>query len=193
MNFTLIYLAFLIISTIYRLGRITKSYETEPKPGKVYFPSSYPILLALYLLIWIGSVSEYFYLQYINPVRQINLFISTIGFLMYVLIIPLRDVSAKALGKYLSPDVKILDDHQLIKEGPYKYIRHPLAVCVIVEVMGLTLIPNAYFTLLFSLLIFTSYILLRTYLEEKVLIEKFGQAYLDYKKEVPGYLPFKKR
>lgn len=192
MNFTLIYLAFLIISTIYRFGRITKSYETESSPGKVYFPSSYPILLALYLLIWIGAVSEYFYLQYINPDREINLFISTIGFLIYVLTIPLRDVSAKTLGKYLSPDVKILDDHQLIKEGPYRYIRHPLALCVIVEVIGLTLIPNAYFTLLFCLLIFTPYIIWRTYLEEKALTEKFGQAYLDYKKEVSAYLPFKK-
>ncbi len=192
MNFTIIYVSFLLISTIYRLRRITRSYDTEPKHGQVYTPISYAILLGLYLLIWISSMAEYFYFQNILPVRKINLIISGIGFLMYVGIIPLRTWAAKTLVKYLSPDIKIVENHKLIKEGPYEYLRHPLALCVIIEVFGLTLIPNSYYSFLIALFVFFPYMFFRIYLEEKALIEKFGQEYLDYKKEVYAFLPIRK-
>ncbi|MEW6608502.1 MAG: isoprenylcysteine carboxylmethyltransferase family protein [bacterium] len=189
MNFTFIYVAFLIISTVYRLRRITKSYSEEPGPGKVYVPISYSILLLLYLLIWAGALVEYFYLH----IQKVNLMISGIGFLMYVSVIPLRDCAAQTLGKYLSPDIKIVEGHKLIKEGPYKYIRHPLALSAIIEVVGITLIPNSYYSFLATLFIFLPYMLFRIHLEEKALTEKFGQEYIDYKKEVSAFLPFKKR
>ncbi len=193
MNFTLIYIIFLIISIIYRLRRVSRSYVSEPKPGKIYAPISYAVLLCFYLLIWISSVAEYFYFQIISPVREINLIVSGLGFLIYVVIIPLRSQAAKSLGKYLSSDIKIMEDHKLIKEGPYRYIRHPLALYVIIEVFGLTLIPNSYYSFLAVVFIFLPYTIFRTYLEEKALIEKFGQEYLDYKKQVYAFLPIKKR
>lgn len=193
MNFTIIYVSFLIISTIYRVRRISESYSAGPGPGKVYVPIYYPLFLCFYLLIWISAVAEYFYFQNIFPVRKINLIISLIGFLMYVGVIPLRAWAARTLGKYLNPDIKIIEDHKLIKEGPYKYLRHPLSLCVILEVTGLTLIPNSYYSFLIALFTFIPCTLIRIPIEEKTLIEKFGQEYLDYKKEVYAFLPLKKR
>jgi len=192
-NFTIFYIIFIIISTIYRFRRITKSYEAQPKPGKVYASISYALMLCLYLLIWVSSVAEYFYFQIISPGRKINLLVSGIGFLMYVGTIPLRARAAKTLGKYLSPDIKIMDDHKLIKEGPYEYLRHPLTLCVIIEVFGLTLIPNSYYSFLVAVFIFLPYTIFRTYLEEKALIDKFGQEYIDYKKQTYAFLPVRKR
>ncbi|MFH1564071.1 MAG: isoprenylcysteine carboxylmethyltransferase family protein [Nitrospirota bacterium] len=191
--FTFGYLFFIIGSMIYRLIRLTKSYSVEPKHGKVEAPLSYPILLCLYLLIFIISIIEYFYCRFIIQIREINLIVSGIGVLMYVGVIPLRAIAIQFLGKHISPDVKITEDHKLIKEGPYKYLRHPLALCVIIEVLGITLIPNSYYSFLIALFIFLPYMIFRTYLEEKALIDKFGQEYLDYKKQVYAFLPVKKR
>lgn len=181
------------MSTIYRVRRINKSYADEPKPGKVYFPLTTPFMIGLYLLVWMCSIGEYFYFQYILRPHKINLIISLVGFLMYVGVIPLRRWAASTLGKYLSPDVKITLDHKLIKEGPYKHLRHPLSLCVMIEVCGFTLIPNSYYSFLIALFIFLPYVVFRAYLEEKALIEKFGQEYLDYKKDVYPFLPLKKR
>jgi protein-S-isoprenylcysteine O-methyltransferase Ste14 len=110
---------------------------------------------------------------------------------MYAGVIPLRAKAVEALGKYMSPDIKIVEDHKLIRTGPYRYLRHPLTLCVMMEVIGFTLIPNSYFSLIAALIIFCPFVIYRMYLEEKALIEKFGQEYLDYKKEVPTLLPLR--
>lgn len=193
MNFTLVYVAFIITSTIYRILQLGKSYKFEPKPGKVYAKTSYSILLALYLMIIVGSILEYFYCRYIICLRpEVNLLISGIGFLMYAGVIPLRVRAVETLGRYISPDIKIVEDHKLICAGPYRYLRHPLALYVMIEIIGFTLIPNSYFSLIAALIIFCPFMLYRIYLEEKALIEKFGQEYLDYKKQVYALLPLKR-
>ncbi|MEW5767818.1 MAG: isoprenylcysteine carboxylmethyltransferase family protein [bacterium] len=193
MNFTYFYVVFLLLSTAYRIKRLIKSYEVEEREAKVYSPMSYPILLLLYLLITIGSILEYFYFRYIIFVREeINLIVSLIGLITYVSVIPIRTKAVAALGRYMAADIKIFEDHKLIKEGPYRYLRHPLSVCVIIEAVSLTLIPNSYYSLIFALLVFIPFVLYRTALEEKALIEKFGQDYIKYQGEVYGYLPLKR-
>lgn len=193
MNFTYFYVAFLLLSTAYRIRRLIKSYGAEEREAKVYSPTSYPILLLLYLLVIVGAILEYFYFRYIIFAREeINLIVSIIGLIMYVSVIPIRAKAVAALGRYMAADIKIFEDHKLIKEGPYRYLRHPLEVCVIIEVISLALIPNSYCSLIFALLVFIPFVMYRTYLEEKALIEKFGQDYIRYQGEVYGYLPFKR-
>ena len=192
MNFGAIYIGFLIVSTIYRIRRLIGSYSKEPKAGKVSFSFTYPILLFLYLAVWLGAIFEYFYLTYILQIQEIDLWVSLIGFVMYVGVIPLRNSAASTLGKHLSSDIKITEGHLLVKDGPYRYIRHPLVFCTIIEAFGLALIPNSYYTFLVALFGFMPFMLFRVYLEEKALIEKFGEEYINYKKEVFGFFPIKK-
>ncbi|MBU0568904.1 isoprenylcysteine carboxylmethyltransferase family protein [bacterium] len=192
MNFTYFYLLFLAGSTGYRIRRIIKSYSHEPSPGRVSFPPTYAILLFLYLAVWVGAIFEYFYFTYILQVKEINLAVSLIGITMYVGVIPLRKWALNALGKQLSADIKIAEDHRLIKEGPYQYVRHPLIICVVAEVFALALIPNSYYSFLIALFGFMPFMVFRAHLEEKALTEEFGEEYLNYKKEAYGFLPLKK-
>ena len=192
MNFSAIYIGFLVISTIYRIRRLIDSYSKGPRGGRVSFSFTYPIMLFLYLAVWFGAIFEYFYLAYILQIQEINLWVSLIGFLMYVGIIPLRNAAASTLGKHLSSDIKITEGHRLVTDGPYRYIRHPLVLYTIIEVFGLALIPNSYYTFLVALFCFMPFMIFRVYLEEKALIKEFGNEYLKYKKEVSGFLPIKR-
>ncbi|MDI6791700.1 MAG: isoprenylcysteine carboxylmethyltransferase family protein [bacterium] len=192
MNFTHFYLIFLIGSSFYRVRRIIKSYSYEPRPSKVSVSFTFPIMLLLYLTVWCGAIFEYFYLTYILQIKEINLIVSFIGFLMYIGVVPWRGWAADTLGKQMSPDIKIVEDHRLIKDGPYRYMRHPLIFCAIIEAFGLALIPNSYYTLLIALFGFTPFMLLKAYLEEKALVKEFGPEYLHYKKEVYGFFPWKR-
>lgn len=194
MTFTTTYIAFIIFSIFYRVGRITKSYSNEEKQGKVYAPLSYAIMLMLYLLIIIGSIFEYFYCWYVISLRnEVNLIISLVGFLMYVGAIPIRAWSIKHLKEHVSHDIKINENHRIVKDGPYQYVRHPLALCVIIEVIGFTLISNSWFSTLATVVIFLPYMLYRIHLEETALIDKFGYEYLDYQKEVGMFIPWRWR
>ena len=95
----------------------------------------------------------------------------------------------KTLDKYWTIEIEIRDVHPLIKNGPYKYMRHPHYLFLFCEVLGLPLIANAYYSFVFIAIIFIPLIILRFIFEEKALTEKFGAEYLKYKKEVWAFFP----
>ncbi len=78
---------------------------------------------------------------------------------------------------------------KLIKEGPYKYTRNPMIIAVLLILISESLILNsaalAGWTVLF-LVINAIYFPL---FEEKQLIKRFGDEYLDYMKKVPRWFP----
>ncbi len=189
-EFAVAYLAFLVLSSVYRVRRLIKSYRRPVGcRSTVYAPATYTIVLAIYVSIALAAIMEYLILRS----EQINLWVSLGGVMMYVAVVPLRARAIKILGENMSPEIEIKKDHQLVKKGPYGYLRHPLAFCVIIELAGFTLVSNSYYALLGVSAVFFPFILLRVYLEEQALIEKFGNEYLEYKKEVFALLPFRKK
>jgi len=191
MAFSTFYLVFVIAGSVYRFRRLSKSYQRQVgSKGVVYNPATYTILLFLYLSIFLFAILEYLLLR---SRGEINLSLSGLGVAMYLAVIPLRARAIEVLGENISPEIEIKKDHQLIKEGPYRYLRHPLALCVLIELAGFTLVSNSYYSFLGVLAVFFPFILLRVYLEEQALIEKFGDEYLEYKKEVFALLPLRKR
>lgn len=86
-------------------------------------------------------------------------------------------------------DLNELDEKMtLVIEGPYKYMRHPILFfsgmfLIFRPVMGLF-----YLTCLICIIL---YIYIGSFYEEKRLIEKFGERYIKYQKEVPRFFPLK--
>jgi protein-S-isoprenylcysteine O-methyltransferase Ste14 len=68
--------------------------------------------------------------------------------------------------------------------GPYRFNRSPTNLGLFFLVLGFGLIANAFFVILFSFvsLIVAKFIFLRK--EEKILSEKYGAPYLEYKQSV---------
>lgn len=184
MNFTIVYISFLIISLIYRLGRVVKTHIDKREEGKIYAKPIYGIMFILYLLILVGTIIEYFICN-----RNINLFISVTGFFFYVSVIPIRDWAIRSLDEHMSEHIEIKESHKLVKNGPYKHLRHPLFLCLLLEMVGVALIPNSYYSLIAVLVLYFPLVFIRMHLEEMALIEKCGQEYLDYKEEVPALIP----
>ncbi len=188
--FTVFYALFIITSSIYRIWGLVnqKKREISSMKGKVYAKYIFSLQLILFIIIGVASIVEYFTLRR----EKINLIISLLGLIMYLVGTFGRIQSQKFLGKYWSTDIKIKQGHKLIKEGIYRYIRHPNIAFLLVEISGICLIPNSYYSLLLVWIVYLPVNLWRIYLEEKVLVENFGQEYLDYKKEVSKLFPLKK-
>jgi protein-S-isoprenylcysteine O-methyltransferase Ste14 len=64
----------------------------------------------------------------------------------------------------------LYQDHKLIRNGPYRFVRHPMYLAVILAAFG-------------ALLIF------RARQEERLLAEEFGEEWQRYRRDVPGWLP----
>ena len=77
----------------------------------------------------------------------------------------------------------------LVREGVYRFIRHPLYLGACLEVVGVPAFLGAWVALLFGVLVFIPLELVRAYYEERFLGEMFGSAYGQYKDEVWGFIP----
>lgn len=93
-----------------------------------------------------------------------------------------------ALGNNVTPTVSIRSGHQLVTSGPYRWIRHPLYSFGFLNILALSLAAANWF--IFGLVLLTFIPLaLRTPLEEKRLMETFGEEYQVYMQRTGRYFP----
>lgn len=86
----------------------------------------------------------------------------------------------------------LYQDHHLIQNGPYRFVRHPMYLAVILAAFGALLIFRTWAMVLFSALSWG--VIVRARREDLLLEEEFGGEWETYKQHVPGWLPaFRKR
>jgi protein-S-isoprenylcysteine O-methyltransferase Ste14 len=88
-----------------------------------------------------------------------------------------------------SADPTIKKGHELIQNGPYAHIRHPIYSGMILMFAGLTIFAGSAGTLAISMAAITVF-LFKAWQEERLLIEHFGNTYLGYKKRTKTLIPF---
>jgi protein-S-isoprenylcysteine O-methyltransferase Ste14 len=92
------------------------------------------------------------------------------------------------LGQNWSAGVTIKQGHQIIRTGPYAYIRHPIYTGMLVAVIGSALTAGEYRGLLaFAIILFGFYQKARK--EEKFLAANFGEPFLEHKQHTGFFLP----
>lgn len=98
-----------------------------------------------------------------------------------------RQLKTKILVGF--PEVSGGDDPgKLLQEGVYAHVRHPRYLSVVIGVLGWSLVVNflgVYLTVLAS--VAALYVL--TLLEERELVERFGDRYESYRSRVPALIP----
>jgi len=102
-----------------------------------------------------------------------------------------RRSAIAALGRFWSLHVEIRDTHQLVRDGPFRWIRHPAYFSMILEILSIALFLRSWYTTVIVATLFLPTLFTRIWIEEKALIEKFGDAYRQYRREVPAIFPYK--
>jgi protein-S-isoprenylcysteine O-methyltransferase Ste14 len=92
------------------------------------------------------------------------------------------------LGPNLTDTVVTRKEHTLVTSGPYQYVRHPFYVAFILAVVANALTTANWFLLLTGAAAWL-FVVLRTPREEAKLVERFGQAYRDYRDQTGMLFP----
>lgn len=92
------------------------------------------------------------------------------------------------LGRNWSGAVTITEEHQLVRSGPYRLIRHPIYTAMFGMFIGTALVSGEIHALLaVALLIFAYW--RKIPLEEQTLREHFGDAFESYRRKTWALLP----
>jgi protein-S-isoprenylcysteine O-methyltransferase Ste14 len=95
----------------------------------------------------------------------------------------------QTLGKQWSFAARIVEEHTLITEGPYKFVRHPIYAGMFGMMLATGLAISHWVALIPAVLIFWLGTRLRIASEEKLLRETFGDQYMQYALRVPALIP----
>ena len=93
------------------------------------------------------------------------------------------------LGRNWSATVTLKDDHELIRSGPYRLVRHPIYTGILVAFAGSALVRGEWRAAL-AVVIVLAALWRKLRLEERWLEETFGEAYARYRAEVAALIPF---
>lgn len=114
---------------------------------------------------------------------------TTISLVVMILGLALRTWAIYTLGSYFTMHLSIQKEHKIIRNGPYKYIRHPSYVGAFLTYLGTTIFLHAWFALIAAAVILPIAWLRRMHYEEKLLIEEFGEEYKSYCRSVKRVIP----
>jgi protein-S-isoprenylcysteine O-methyltransferase Ste14 len=94
------------------------------------------------------------------------------------------------LGKQWRIQAGLYSDHELVRTGPYRVVRHPIYVALLGMLIGTGLVVSWWPVVLLAGLLFIVGIEIRIHAEEALLADRFGEAFQKYKATVAAYIPF---
>jgi protein-S-isoprenylcysteine O-methyltransferase Ste14 len=83
----------------------------------------------------------------------------------------------------------VMPSQELLTEGPFRYCRNPLTLGTILAYLGVAVVARTIAGAVLVLSLAASLLVYLKRLEEGELAERFGEAYLAYRREVPFIIP----
>ncbi len=152
--------------------------------GPVREQWSLRLFLGVGMIMFFGSIAEFVWRG--QPFSR-GFFAA--GWVCALASFALRRRAIAALGKFWSLHVEIRDSHQFVQSGPFRFVRHPAYLSMLLELLSGGLILNATVMLLIFPLLFFPVLLWRIRMEEEALLDKFGDSYRDYQRRIPALIP----
>ena len=76
-----------------------------------------------------------------------------------------------------------------VARGPYLYVRHPMIIGVLLILLGEVFLLGSWGSIAWFAFCLIANLIYLPLVEEKALIKRFGNAYREYQKNVPAWIP----
>jgi len=143
------------------------------------------VLVGMTFIVILASISYYYNFGLFNY----NLGY-IIGFLLFIIGLVLQGIAEATLGKYYLPSIGTVEGQKIIKNGIYKYIRHPGYLGEILIFFGLGFVTYNLLGILGAFIVALMVYAGEVIPEEKYMLEKFGKEYEEYMKETFRFIPY---
>ncbi len=182
----IVYSLFSIIRIAYYRRTKKAGYKTVIEERK-----KYPIWLSIFICYTVFT----FFIYILFPkalvwakvplpswLRLVGAFIAVLALVWFIWI-------HRSLGNNLSVRLKIKDSQELVTDGPYRWIRHPMYSAFFILHVAAFLLTANWFIGLTWMAGLTAIIFLRVKREEAMLLSAFGSEYRSYMEHTGRFLP----
>jgi protein-S-isoprenylcysteine O-methyltransferase len=186
--FTILFAYFILIVFFAVIERLRKGQEAKTfDAGQFDRGSTRLIGLALLfnvIILIAANAFNYFQIGTANDV------IGWTGIAIMFCGITLRVWALQTLGKFYTRTLRVTESHKVVQEGPYKRVRHPGYLGVILVLVGAGLATvNWIAAVIVTLITLTAY-RYRITSEEDMLLTSFGDQYREYMEHTWKLVPF---
>jgi len=184
-------ITFVILWIIYTLIRVPfdKGYKVLERINKLNLPSEKFLIMLLFMGLMLTpftwALTPFIDRFHIN----FPLWLRLLGIALSIISLPYFWWIHKTLGQNWSPSLEIRKGHELLKTGPYKRIRHPMYLQILIWTIAQALIASNLIASSFGLIAWTFLFFIRIPKEEKMMIETFGVDYIEYIKQSGKIFP----
>ena len=183
-GYIFLYMGYFLIKDPAAMLKRTQYIDPETKfiPDKTFMVLALPIL---FFIIFVPGIEHWLLIRFnfslipfLVPFRLIYEIPGFIGLILSGLFV----MYVNRVNRYASKGLVVHKDHELITSGPYRYIRHPMYVGIIIFLISLPLALGSLITTAVSLL-FMLLIIYRIGIEEKMLVDHLP-GYKEYMEKV---------
>ncbi|HNE06049.1 MAG TPA: isoprenylcysteine carboxylmethyltransferase family protein [Anaerolineales bacterium] len=173
-----------VFSLVYnpQVGRNQENRKSDAPSSKLDLILIQIFSLAVVILAPFSDGRSIGILHVENTIRYIGLFIAIPGFV-------LMQAGEKYLAKQFSIEVTLQKDHKLIQSGPYKVIRHPRYLGILIFFTGISLTFRSLLGI-FIVLALAGVLIWRVFAEEKMMHAEFGKEWEEYQSKTWRLIPY---
>ena len=99
-------------------------------------------------------------------------------------------VATHHLGREFRIQAVVTADHQLIRTGPYRLVRHPIYASLLGMLLATAAVVARWEAALAAALVYVAGTEIRVRAEDRLLARRFGPSFEEYRRTVPAYIPF---
>jgi len=108
----------------------------------------------------------------------------------FALAITLSWAATRTLGRQWRFDAGVNADHELVRAGAYRVVRHPIYLSMLCLVIATGLLSVPVWLIVAAIAFHIAGTEIRVRIEDRLLAERFGGQFREYQRNVPAYIPF---
>ena len=173
------------VASEYYARRATWRKGAVRKPSSAMDRATYPVIA---ISLAIGMIaSTVFFLSGLGG--YFPWWVTLVGLPVMVTGLYVRVWALTTLGRFFTMPITIREDHEIVKEGPYRWVRHPAYTGGLLTALGVPLLLGTPLGLLVAFVACFAAYVHRIRIEEGVLRSRFGKGYEEYERGTWRLLP----
>jgi protein-S-isoprenylcysteine O-methyltransferase Ste14 len=178
---SMFWLLFLLVWLVFGFRR-KQTQERESLSSRLSY--SIPTVLAFYLLFSDGINLEWLNIRLIRNIPTAD----WLGTALTAIGIAFAIWARVYIGENWSGVVTVKVGHELIRTGPYAWVRHPIYSGMLVATLGTALVRGEVRGLVAVAILWLAF-WTKSRIEEQFMRKTFGEAYADYSKSTGALIP----